>query len=420
MLKHAKPNRYYSHLRPVNLLPLKFAWRYIFAKRSVNVINLITGLSVFGLGVGAAAVILVLSVFNGFEQVIGAMFGKFNPSIVVMPAEGKTIHTDSIPLNQIKNTAGIRQLSLTLEETVFFEYEESRAFGKIKGVDSVFTEVSTLATTLIEGTFATEKQGRALGILGLGLRNKLGANSGDMFKSVRVYAAKKSTRGAFDQPFRVKEIYPQATFAIQQDYDQQYMFTNLKTVQTLLGSPNAVSTVEVAVEDGIDAQELADHLQTLLGDRFLVQDRFEQDAELLRLMNIEKWLSYVILTLVLLLVSFNLIGGLWLIVLEKQRDVAILRAMGTQTSDVRRIFLGVGILLSILGAALGVFLALLLYYLQVNFGLVSVPEGLVVSAYPIEMRFWDVFIVVLTVLGIGLLASIPATRRATRIGVEEM
>jgi len=404
----------------VNLLPLKFAWRYIFAKRSVNVINLITGLSVFGLGVGAAAVILVLSVFNGFEQVIGAMFGKFNPSIVIKPAKGKTISTDSIPFDQIRDVAGIRQLSLTLEETVFFEYEESRAFGKIKGVDSVFTEVSTLATTLIEGTFATEKQGRALGILGLGLRNKLGANSGDMFKSVRVYAAKKKTRGAFDQPFRVKEIYPQATFAIQQDYDQQYMFTNLKTVQTLLGSPNAVSTVEVAVEDGVDPTDLADQLQTMLGDRFLVQDRFEQDAELLRLMNIEKWLSYVILTLVLLLVSFNLIGGLWLIVLEKQRDVAILRAMGTQTSDVRRIFLGVGILLSILGAALGVFLALLLYYLQVNFGLVSVPEGLVVSAYPIEMRFWDVCIVVLTVLGIGLLASIPATRRATRIGVEEM
>ena len=404
----------------MNLLPLKFAWRYIFAKRSVNVINLITGLSVFGLGVGAAAVILVLSVFNGFEQVIGAMFGKFNPSIVIKPAKGKTISTDSIPFDQIRDVTGIRQLSLTLEETVFFEYEESRAFGKIKGVDSVFTEVSTLATTLIEGTFATEKQGRALGILGLGLRNKLGANSGDMFKSVRVYAAKKKTRGAFDQPFRVKEIYPQATFAIQQDYDQQYMFTNLKTVQTLLGSPNAVSTVEVAVEDGVDPTDLADQLQTMLGDRFFVQDRFEQDAELLRLMNIEKWLSYVILTLVLLLVSFNLIGGLWLIVLEKQRDVAILRAMGTQTSDVRRIFLGVGILLSILGAALGVFLALLLYYLQVNFGLVSVPEGLVVSAYPIEMRFWDVCIVVLTVLGIGLLASIPATRRATRIGVEEM
>ena len=348
------------------------------------------------------------------------MFGKFNPSIVIKPAKGKTISTNSIPFDQIRDVTGIRQLSLTLEETVFFEYEESRAFGKIKGVDSVFTEVSTLATTLIEGTFATEKQGRALGILGLGLRNKLGANSGDMFKSVRVYAAKKKTRGAFDQPFRVKEIYPQATFAIQQDYDQQYMFTNLKTVQTLLGSPNAVSTVEVAVEDGVDPTDLADQLQTMLGDRFFVQDRFEQDAELLRLMNIEKWLSYVILTLVLLLVSFNLIGGLWLIVLEKQRDVAILRAMGTQTSDVRRIFLGVGILLSILGAALGVFLALLLYYLQVNFGLVSVPEGLVVSAYPIEMRFWDVCIVVLTVLGIGLLASIPATRRATRIGVEEM
>ena len=405
---------------PVNLLPLKFAWRYIFAKRSVNVINLITGLSVFGLGVGAAAVILVLSVFNGFEQVIGGMFGKFNPSIIIKPARGKMISSDSIPLDQIKAIDGIRQVSLTLEETVFFEYEDSRAFGKIKGVDSVFTEVSTLGTTLIEGSFATKKQGRALGILGLGLRNKLGANSGDMFTSIRVYAAKRQSRGAFDQPFRVKDVYPQATFAIQQDYDQQYMFTNLKTVQDLLGSPNASSAVEVGIAPDADSEDLADQVQDLLGENFIVQDRLEQDAELLRLMNIEKWLSYVILTLVLLLVSFNLIAGLWLIVLEKQRDVAILRAMGTQTADIRRIFLGVGFLLSILGAALGVILALVLYYLQVNYGLVSVPEGLVVSAYPIELRFTDVLIVVLTVLGIGLLASVPATRRATRIGVEEM
>lgn len=401
-------------------LSFRFAWRYIFARRSINVINLITGLSVFGLGVGAAAVILVLSVFNGFEQVIGAMFGKFNPSIVIKPARGKTITTDSIPLAEIRGVEGIRELSLTLEETVFFEYEDSRAFGKIKGVDSLFEEVSTLSTTLIEGSFITENKGRPLAITGLGLRNKLNVNSGNAFEAIRVYAAKRQTRGAFDQPFRVKEIYPQATFAIQQDYDQQYMFTNLETVRALLGTPNASSSVEVAIEAGADPRELADQLQALLGDRYVVQDRYEQDAELLRLMNIEKWLSYVILTLVLLLVSFNLIGGLWLIVLEKQRDVAILRAMGTQTSDVRRIFLSVGILLSMLGAALGVTLALILYYLQINFGLVSVPEGLVVSAYPIEMRFSDVLIVVLTVLGIGLLASIPATRRATRIGVEEM
>lgn len=405
---------------PVNLLPLKFAWRYIFARRSINVINLITGLSVFGLGVGAAAVILVLSVFNGFEQVIGAMFGKFNPSIVIKPTRGKTMTTDSIPLAEIRGVEGIRELSLTLEETVFFEYEDSRAFGKIKGVDSLFEEVSTLSTTLIEGSFITENKGRPLAITGLGLRNKLNVNSGNAFEAIRVYAAKRQTRGAFDQPFRVKEIYPQATFAIQQDYDQQYMFTNLAAVRDLLGLPNAASAIELAVTKEANPRAVADQLQAVLGPKFIVQDRYEQDAELLRLMNIEKWLSYVILTLVLLLVSFNLIGGLWLIVLEKQRDVAILRAMGTQTNDVRRIFLSVGILLSILGAALGVTLALILYYLQINFGLVSVPEGLVVSAYPIEMRFSDVLIVVLTVLGIGLLASIPATRRATRIGVEEM
>jgi lipoprotein-releasing system permease protein len=198
------------------------------------------------------------------------------------------------------------------------------------------------------------------------------------------------------------------------------MFTDLQTVRELLGMPGAASALEISLGENTDAPAKADEIQKLLGEDFLVEDRYEQDAELLRLMNIEKWLSYVILTLVLLLVSFNLIGGLWLIVLEKQRDVAILRAMGADTQMIRRVFLSVGMVLSALGAALGVVLAVVLYVLQINYGLVSVPEGLVVSAYPIEMRLLDVLIVIATVLGIGLLASIPATRRATQIGLTEI
>ena len=403
----------------MNQLPLRFAWRYIFARRSVNVINLITGLSVFGLGVGAAAVILVLSVFNGFEQIIGEMFGKFNPAVKVLPARGKTFSADSFPVQLIKELEGVGQVSFTLEETAFFEHDESRAFGKIKGVDSLYQEVSTIGTTLIEGSFQTQNQGQALAVLGLGLRNKLDVNPGDPLATVQVYAAKREAVGPFGQPFRVKDVYPRATFAIQQDYDQQYMFTDLQTVRKLLGMPGAASALEISLAENIDAPAKADEIQELLGEDFLVEDRYEQDAELLRLMNIEKWLSYVILTLVLLLVSFNLIGGLWLIVLEKQRDVAILRAMGASTRMIRQIFLSVGLVLSALGAGLGVVLAVVLYVLQINYGLVSVPEGLVVSAYPIEMRWLDVLIVIATVLGIGLLASIPATRRATQIGLTE-
>ena len=393
-------------------LALRFAWRYLFARRSVNVINLITGLSVFGLGVGAAAVILVLSVFNGFEEVIGGMFGRFNPAVKVLPARGKTFRVDSFPLDAVRAVPGVAAASYALEETAFFEYGDSRAFGTLKGVDSAYTLVSGIDSSLIEGTWGTRAGERPLAVLGIGLRNRLDVNVGGAFEPVEVYAAKRQQRGALDRPFRIRSVYPTATFAIQQEYDQGYLFTDLAVARELLGQPRAASSLELAVAPGADGTAVADAVGDLLGERFRVLDRLEQDAALLRIMNIEKWLSYVILTLVLLLVSFNLVGGLWLIVLEKQRDIGILRAMGTPEGQLRAIFLGVGLLLSGLGALLGLALALGLYYLQVNYGLVRVPEGLIVSAYPIELRAGDVAVVTLTVLAIGLLASVPAARRA--------
>ena len=388
--------------------------RYLFARRSVNVINLVTGLSVAGLGVGAAAVLLVLSVFNGFEQVIADMFSKFNSAVEIRPARGKSFIVDSLPLDQIRGVPGVAQLTAVLEETAFFEYGDSRAFGKIKGVDSNYTAVSDIDEVLIEGAFELPQAERSFGILGLGLVNKLNVNTVDPFEPVQVYAAKREQTAALDKPFRVRAIYPAGIFAIQQDYDQKYIFTDLTTARELLDLPDAASALELSVAPEADYAEVADQLGQVLGSDFVVRDRREQDADLLRLMNIEKWLSYVILTLVLLLVSFNLIGGLWLIVLEKERDIAILKAMGAQDATIRAIFLGVGLLLSVLGALLGLLLAATIYWLQITFGIVPVPPGLVVSAYPIEMRSFDVLVVGVTVIAIGLLASLPAARRAVK------
>ena len=396
-------------------LAFRFALRYMFGRRSVNVINLVTALSVVGLAVGAAAVLLVLSVFNGFEQVIGDMFGKFNSAVQVTPARGKTFAVDSFPFAAVRAVAGVADVSVVLEETAFFEYGDSRAFGKVKGVDSAYALVSALDSALIEGSFGIADGGRerSVGVLGLGLSNKLAVNVGAGFDPVQVYAAKRDQRGPLDQPFRVRSVYPEGTFAIQQDYDQQYLFTDLATVQSLLGQAGEASAVELSVLAKADYREVADRIGEVLGAGFVVKDRREQDADLLRLMNIEKWLSYAILTLVLLLVSFNLVGCLWLIVLEKERDIGILQAMGAQRSTVRGIFLGLGLLLSSVGAALGLGLAIGIYVLQKQFGIVRVPEGLVVSAYPIEMRPLDVLVVTVTVLVIGLVASMPAARRAS-------
>jgi len=386
----------------------------LLGQNASNVINLITSISAFALGIGAAAVILVLSVFNGFEVVIADMFGKFNSAVKVTPARGKTFLADTLPLDAIRAIDGVEAVSLTLEETAFFEYGDARDFGKLRGVDSAYARVSDIDSTIVDGVFAVSNGSRALGVLGLGVRNKLDINVGDTFEPVQVYAAKRDQRGPLDRPFRVRSVYPVGTFAVQQEYDQQYMFTDIELVRQLLNAPGAASAIELSIVPTADEGDVAAAVSDLLGANYAVRDRMEQDADLLRLMNIEKWLGYLILTLVLLLISFNLVGGLWLVVSEKERDIGILRTMGASDAQLRGIFLGVGLLLAVMGVGIGLGLALLVYSLQVNYDLVTVPQGLVVSAYPIELRSLDVLVVAITVLVIGLLASVPAARRAVR------
>lgn len=385
-------------------------------------INIITGLSVFGLGIGAAAVIIVLSVFNGFGGVIQSMFSKFNPEVRVIPIKGKTFDaTEELKL-KLGDIDAIEEYSFVLEEKAFFEYDNSRAFGQIKGVDDQFTRVSNLDSALISGNFwdPQKPSARSFAVVGSGLHQKLGLRRRDEFSPIKVFMAKRKQKSAFDKPFNMKPVYLSGVFNIQQEYDQEYLLTNINLVRELLNYDIEASSIEIKLKPNFKQIDVAEDIQLALGQDFDVLDRNEQDADLQRLMNIEKWLSYVILSLVLLLVSFNLIGGLWLIVSEKKTDIAILKSLGATNSQVKGIMLCVGLLLSCFGAILGVIVAVIVYYLQINFDLISVPEGLVVSAYPISMEIFDVIVVALTVIFIGFLASIPAANKAVSISEQSL
>lgn len=397
------------------MLSFKIARRYLFAKKSTNAINIITGISVLGLTIGTAALILVLSVFNGFEDLLSGLFSNFNPDVKVTLVKGKTFSVDSIDLEQVLQIDGIETVSQSLEEVAFFEYQENQDFGSIKGVDVYYKDVTAIDSTLREGSYVLEKGEREFLVLGAGMRMKLGVNVENRFDPITVYMPKRKKTSALQQPFRKKFAYPAGTFSIQQDFDNRYILSSLRFAQELLNLPNQISALEIKLTPTANTAQTVTAIQSVLGDKYTVKDRYRQDEAFLKLMNMEKWLSYLIASLTILLVAFNMVGSLWMIVLEKKKDIAILKSMGAEDNTIRNIFLNEGLLLSILGTVIGIAVAILLYILQINFKIVPIPQGFLVDAYPISMRFSDLIIVSITVLTIGFLASLPPALRAKRV-----
>ena len=396
-------------------LPLKIARRYLFAKKSTNAINIITGISAVGICIGTAALVLVLSVFNGFEDLILGLFSRFNPEVKIVVAEGKTFEPDPEKLARIKALPSVQAISQTLEEVAFFEYRESRDFGTLKGVDSLYNQVTGIDSTLFEGEYMLKSGERYLAILGGGMRNKLQVDIEDPFELLNIYMAKRKVSGALDQQFKRRFAYPVASFKIQQDFDSQYIIVSIDFMRELLGAYDEVSALEIRLSANADGPKAIADLKRIMGPAFLVKDRYEQDASFLKLMNIEKWLSFAILSLTLVLVAFNMIGSLWMIVLEKKRDISILKSMGATDRTIRNVFLYEGVLLCGLGMFSGFITAITLYVIQKVFGIVSIPEGFVVNAYPISMRLMDLLIVMVIVMVIGFIASFPAALRAMKV-----
>ena len=394
----------------------RLASRYVFGKKSTNVINIITAIAVFGIAVGTAALILVLSVFNGFEDLISGLFHKFNPDLKVMPASGKTFPEDTLLLSNISRTPGVAHVSRTLEELALLEYNTSQTFANIKGVDNQFDKVSDIANSIIEGEYLLGGSDSIPAIYpGVGVAQRLAVNIDDFLSRVQLYVPKKHTGSPLETPFTVKSMVPEGIFAIQQEFDQEYALISLADARQIFGYTDALSALEIKLDSTASLPKIQEHISRLAGDKYVVKNRFQQDEAFLKLMNIEKWMSYAIVCLTLLLVAFNMVGALWIIVLDKRRDIALLKAMGLNEARTFQIFLRSGILLSVLGMAGGFIIALILYYLQEHYALVKIPDGFVVNRYPVSIRWMDFVVVGLTVLVIGLLSSIPAANKARYI-----
>ena len=389
-------------------LSLYIARRYLFAKKSRNAINVISAISVAGVTVGTMALITILSVFNGLEEMVRSIFSTSDPQIKIAPAKGKVFVPDSLKLRRLAGTEGVEIYAFTLEENALLRFEEQQYIATVKGVSLNYAEVTDLDTAMWDGEFTlVGENGRPYAIAGLGVANYLGMRL-NFVSPLAIYIPdrKAKIRGTPDNEFTRKYIYMSGIFAVEQEFDSKYVFLPIEFARELLDYKDEVSSIEVRMKPGADEKRTQNAIREVMGDQFVVQNRYEQQEMFYKVMKAERLAIFVILTFILVIASFNIIGSLTMLIIEKERDINILRSLGADNSLIKRIFIYEGWMISFIGTVMGLLLGFILCAAQQHFGIVKLAgESLLIDAYPVRMQLSDFFIVAATVLANGYAAA---------------
>jgi lipoprotein-releasing system permease protein len=397
-------------------LSLYIAKRYLFAKKSRNAINVISAVSVAGVSVGTMALIIVLSVFNGLEKMVSSIFNTFDPDIKITAAEGKTFEADTARLKLLAGVEGVLCYSLTIEENALLKYGERQYIATIKGVDENYLDVTDIDSSMWEGEFILQAEnGRPYAVPGLGVSRYLGIRVN--FTPLNIYVPRKSGGSGLDgeNAFNRKFIFPSGIFEVEKDYDSKYVYLPIEFARDITDNMGLVSAIEVNTIDQREPRGIKKRIAAIYGDEFLVRTRYEQQEIFYKVMKSERLAIFFILTLILVIASFNIIGSLTMLIIEKERDIEILRSLGADNDLIRKIFIFEGWLISIIGAAAGLVMGFLVCWLQQTFGLVRLQsESLIMDAYPVVLKLKDFLIVPATVLMIGYWAAWYPVRYLSR------
>lgn len=393
-------------------LSLYIARRYLFSKKKHNAINIISGVSVCGVALATLALVCTLSVFNGFREMVAGFFTSFDPELKITVQRGKVFDPSAEPFDRLRRMPEVEVWSGTLEENAMVQYKGRQTMVVIKGVEDNFRELVAIDSLLYgAGEFLLHDTLVDYGIMGVELVSELGTGL-QFIDPLKVYAPKRGVRINMANPaaaFTSDYLFsPGAVFIVnQQKYDARYILTSLSFARRLFGYGQEVSAIEVKLRPGSDVERVKARMKEVLGDGFDVLDRYEQQADVFRIMEVEKLISYIFLTFILTIACFNVIGSLSMLILDKRDDVETLRNLGADDRLIARIFLFEGRLISFFGALLGIVLGLLLCFLQQRFGLITLGNGggqFVVDAYPVSVEWTDVVLVFVTVLVVGFLA----------------
>lgn len=391
------------------------ARRYLFSSKSTQVVNVISFITALAMAVGAGALIIVMSVFNGFESLIKSLYQVFYTDLVVLPAEGKWL-TDAERVQELlANDPQIISYTSVLEENVLAEYNGRQYIATIKGVDDRYFEVvHELENFVYDGSTVLDYEGVPLALMGAGVAYTLGVSPTAPNEYITLYMPRSDKTNIADiaNAFRTQTIIPGGIFAVQQDFDSKYIITSLPFARDLLGTDEGLSAIEIRLKREGKADALREVLQEKLGANYRVLTRFQQNETLYKVMRTEKWVVFAILSFIVLIAAFNVIGSLSMLVIEKRQDIAILRAMGADKAMIRRIFLLEGMLMSVLGALAGMGVGLLICLIQIYIGVITMPGStFLIQYYPVELQWADFLLVGgVTVLISALMSWLPAHR----------
>ena len=389
------------------------ARRYLFAKKSHNVINIISAISAIGMAIGTAALIIILSVYNGFDSLIRSMMSNVEPDLLITPATGKTFVPDDSTFDWIYDQPSVKNMCCVLEEQVFISYEGKQSLARAKGVDWVYEEESPLKDHMSDGEFKLHRGDVPLAAVGAGLAYELGI-SPRFLAPVEIYFPTRTGRISLANPAASIEsvrVYPSGLFSVNNDVDAELLIVPIEEMQELLEYEDEVSAVELRLMDGSTKEELKRlqmEIGTRLGPGFKVKDRFQQNESLYKMMKYEKAAIFMILIFVIIIISFNIFGSLSMLIIEKKDDIRTLRSMGAQEGLIKRIFILEGWLISLTGLAGGLVLGVGFAAIQQAFGIIKMPGHFVVQAYPIILSWSDILLTIVGVATIGyLIALLP-------------
>jgi lipoprotein-releasing system permease protein len=401
-------------------LYLTFAWRYFKAKKSTNAINIISRVTAGVIAFSTMCQVLVLSVFNGFEDLVKSLYSNFYADVRIVPAKGKTLTLTAEQILSINNFTGVKSTSLIAEEKALLQNGELQTVVFLKGVDDNYSNVSGVPAKMQNGDFKTGDAENPLLILGSGIENAIGVEADKSLLPLTVFLPKKVSVKSADLLASLSEgnANTSGSFAIQQDFDNKYVITNIDFVKQQMNyGANEFSAVEISLSDPSLTDEVTKSMQKILGNTYDVQTKYQQNTSLYNSMRLEKWAIYAVLTLILILAAFNMISALTMLVLEKKKDISVLQSLGADKGLIKKIFLSEGLLLALTGSVIGIFLAIVICVLQIKFKLIRLQgSSFLIDYFPVKLIVTDILLVTATVFLIAFIAAwLPAKKAAQQV-----
>lgn len=403
------------------VLPFFIARRYFMSRKTINAINIISLLTLAAVTIGTIALITILSVFNGLDGFAKSLFDSFDPDLKITPVEGKVFLPDTRQFNAVRNHENVAYFTEVLEEKAMLKYADRQSIAIIKGVADNFAEMSGVDSMIVEGDFLLRHGDEFRAVIGYGIVHSLSAGI-EFITPLNIYVPSRMKNVSLQNPmdaFNQKPIFLSGIFSIQQEFDSKYVFVPIDFARDLLNYKNEVTAIELKINPKLTfpgKEQVKEKIQKILGDDYVVKNRYEQHELLYKIMQSEKFAIFLILSFIILIASFNIIASITMLILDKKQDINILQGIGANRQLIHRIFFSEGWLISIVGAILGLLLGAIICFLQIQFGFIKLPGGgsFIIEAYPVVMKLSDFVVVFITVILIGFLISWLPTKMITR------